>query len=203
MYLDEKDVKNMVDRLNQVSRSGLPIVARNTVNDLAFNAREAMQDEIRNNFTNRNKWTAGSVKVKKATQYHIEDVESRVGSTEDYMRIQHYGGHVKANKSNKPIAMLSARVGKSSQKTPKKQYRMSNLKLGGKLFYTKNTGKAGIFLKLRNRKIQKLWDLSNPEVNIKKTSWMDDAMSRLPLKMLSVEHFKNNFDKWWNKNGWG
>lgn len=178
MRVDEKSVQKAIKTLNKLSRSALPITTRNTLNDLAFKARTGMQNQVQSQFVNRNNWTKNSMRVNKATQYDVKDMVSEAGTIAKYMKTQEEGGRIKAQHNKKPIAMLAARIGNSDRNLVDRPYKMKNIKFKGKKFYTNKTKKAGIFLSEgagKRRRIRKLWDLSNSEVNIKKNKWLEPA----------------------------
>lgn len=75
--------------LGDIRSRAVPFAQRNTINDMAFDAMRGARDNIRNDFINRNTWTARTISTSKARR---PGDYAEVGSPEDYMRKQELGG---------------------------------------------------------------------------------------------------------------
>lgn len=99
---DLSQLKALERDLGKLSAKAQPYANVNTLNQLAFTARREGQSIIREDFVNRNAWTARSVQVQKAT---IGRTYSLVGSTAPYMATQEFGGTEDARgKHGVPVA---------------------------------------------------------------------------------------------------
>ena len=100
------------------------IAVRNTLNTQAALSRKNYLKIVREDFTLRNDKTTKRIQFDKATQEHINQMESRVGSKSDYMALQEEGG-IKRSKKGSRIAIgeRPVRISRSSAKAiPKANY---------------------------------------------------------------------------------
>ncbi len=93
-------VKEMVRDLQKMREQAVPNALKNALNTAAFETRNIWQREIRSVFTNRNTYTANSIRVEQASTTKLE---ARVGSVADYMGKQETGGTVTGHSGRKPI----------------------------------------------------------------------------------------------------
>jgi len=91
--VDMKQAKKLEKLLGQVRDKSIPYAQRNAINDTAFEARKQSVSGVRSEFVNRNTWTAKSIRVDRARTPRDSAV---LGSTEDYMAKQEFGGKGKA-----------------------------------------------------------------------------------------------------------
>ena len=224
MNIDEKSVQKAIKGLENLSRGALPLAVRNTLNDLAFEGREAMQDEIQRKFTNRNKWTKNNVRVNKASGYDIGSMESEAGHTEAYMETQQDGGRVKGKSGrSKPVANTNARTGKSNARLVPKRNIMSNLdavkggsRKGSKkanfvakavvgkrekkvLIHKDTVYRVGRVSGLKGKKVKikliPLYKLQDNGVQIKRTNWKDPADRKVATENNVNKIFLKNAEK--------
>ena len=66
LRIDSRDLDRLVRDLEKVRRKAIPHAVRNALNSQAFDARKRWQSKMGEEFTLRNKWVAGSVRVEKA-----------------------------------------------------------------------------------------------------------------------------------------
>lgn len=90
--IDAGDARHLAEELRSLAKGGIKYAVRNTLNDLAFEARKRWETEMKEQFVLRNRWTVGSIRVERARGTIVEAMESRVGSLADYMRLQESGG---------------------------------------------------------------------------------------------------------------
>jgi hypothetical protein len=87
-----RGASEMVSDLVRMRIKAVPYALRNALNTAAFEARQIWQGQIRASFTNRNKYTVGSVRVEQAS---VTDLVAKTGSIADFMGTQEDGGDVK------------------------------------------------------------------------------------------------------------
>jgi|SRR6478736_13161 len=90
-----KGDKRMVDDLAKMRAKAVPFAIRNALNTCAFEVRSIWQRDIKSTFTNRNTFTANSVRVEQAS---VTKLEARTGSVAPWLRTQEDGGVVHANR---------------------------------------------------------------------------------------------------------
>jgi len=101
-----REVFKLEKELGVFNKKALPFANRAALTTGAFKAREFAQDNIRNKMITRNKWTLGSVIVDKAKGTDIHNQTAEVGSTEDYMEVQEFGG-TKRRKGSEGIPLTT------------------------------------------------------------------------------------------------
>jgi hypothetical protein len=97
------DAKKAIKDLRTFRASALPYAARNALNRSAFHAREVWQEEIRQSFTLRNKFTERSILVDRATGKQTIGMIATVGSRAPYMGDQERGATVRGKSGHKGI----------------------------------------------------------------------------------------------------
>lgn len=90
--IDAGEAKHLARELRDLANGGLKYAVRNTLNDLAFEARKHWEAEMKERFVLRNRWTVGSIRVERARGTLVEAMESRVGSLAEYLGLQESGG---------------------------------------------------------------------------------------------------------------
>ncbi len=125
--IDMKQAKNLEKVLEGLNDKGVAFAQRDAVNDMAFATMRTSRETIRNEFTNRNKWTAGSVRVDRAKSTRDS---SEVGSTEEYMADQEFG-KVKTEHTQMaaPAASGESNRAKVRRKPVRRRNRMTNIRL--------------------------------------------------------------------------
>jgi len=103
--IDFSEINKLELQLEILNSRAMPFATKNTLNEAAFKAREIAQKRIKDTLINRNQFTQRSVKVQKTNTLRISEQMSIVGSTQDYMERQEFGGiKVKKGKRGTPIA---------------------------------------------------------------------------------------------------
>ena len=77
-----------------MAKHGIKFAVAKTMNNAAFDARKGAISDIQRKFINRNTWSKRSVRVNKG---NTRNLRASVGSTEEYMRKQEFGGSEKAS----------------------------------------------------------------------------------------------------------
>ena len=96
--VDDRDVEQLADDLYVLYKRAVPFAIGQTVNKNAFMAQRFAREKIAAEFTNRNKFTQQSVQVDRNREMrNVGAMRAIVGSTEDYMADQEFGG-VQANR---------------------------------------------------------------------------------------------------------
>lgn len=198
-----------------------PKIRRNTLNDMAFVARREIQKDLGNQFTLRNSFTAGSIAVNKASE--SRGSFAAVGSMQNYMRTQEYGG----NQSIKNIPTTDARVNKAATKMVRANLRLSKMgsltkKTGTnreayiaiqqarrrkqKLVVLEVNGRKGIY-QLNNTRspkgksasgdIRLIHDLSRKSVNITAVDWLSKPLEK--ARRVGFRLFARNFNNFMKK----
>lgn len=102
----------------------------NTVNTQAFLTRKNAIQNIKNQFTLRNGFTAKNIQVTKCTEAsRIEDIKAEVGATEniEYMERQEKGGEHKAENKKLAIPTDASRTGGNKAGVVARKMRMGSL----------------------------------------------------------------------------
>lgn len=128
-----------LERLLRIFREkAVPYATRHMLNKAGWRARGFAQDDIRQDFVNRNKWTVGSVRVIPTRSLVVRQQEVRVGSTQEYMRFQEEG-HVEVAKGKHgvpiPTSYSAGQAGRRPRtRLPRRPNQMRNIQLrrGGK-----------------------------------------------------------------------
>lgn len=89
-------------QLERIRRQAIPHAMRDALNGSAFLARQRWQEEIRQSFTTRNKFTERSVLVEKA-RGTSSDMFAVVGSVAPYMGDQEHGARIRGGGKHKAI----------------------------------------------------------------------------------------------------
>lgn len=96
-----KGAKEMVADLKKMREKAVPFAIKNALNTVAFETRRLWQAEVKSVFTNRNLFTANSVRVEQAT---TSKLQATVGSVAPYMGLQETGGTDSGRHGRKPVA---------------------------------------------------------------------------------------------------
>lgn len=91
MKIDSKDMKQLERFIDEVSDRGVARAARSAINDAAFAMRISSRESIQRSFENRGRFTAGSIRVSKATTLDLDKMQSEVGSVQFYLDMQEKG----------------------------------------------------------------------------------------------------------------
>lgn len=203
--INDRDVKKYEQDLKNFAAQALPYASRAMLTRAAFDARKNAQGLIRGNMVTRNNFTAGSVRVEKATSLAINRQEAIMGSVADYMETQEFGGMVTGGGKYQPIpTSYAAGQGRGAKRTklPRKPNRMQSIQLrkrsgaglsrkaanqaaiaqaagGGNKYVFLDLGRRqGIFKVTggkRKPKIQMVWDMTRRSVRVPATPTIGPA----------------------------
>lgn len=130
---DTKELDKFITTLSEMHRSALPNVVRNTLNDLAFNAKKTELTKVTNDkFTVRSKnFFKANSRFTKATGYNVNTMHSDMGMVAKdvatrNLKQQEEGGQIGKRAF---IQMDTARVGKSHTKKVAGKNRLSKIRL--------------------------------------------------------------------------
>ena len=94
------ELKRLEHKLRKLRESGFNIAVAQVLNEAAFETRRGYQSNIRSDLTNRNNFTANSVRVEKASRNALE---ARTGSIATYMARTEEGGTTAITGGYRPI----------------------------------------------------------------------------------------------------
>jgi len=120
--------------IKKVRIKSLPYAVRQTLNDLAWETRRVSQGNISSQMILRNQWTTKSIRVKPARSLVLRNMQSEIGSTEDYMRKQEHGDTERPTPASRGLALpTSAAAGQYGAKPRtvlvRRSNRIENIKL--------------------------------------------------------------------------
>lgn len=208
-----KDVKQYESDLKTFAGRAYPFATKSTINQAAFEARLAGQENLRNNLTLRNKFTERSVQVEKARTLNVRNQAAIVGGTVDYLETQEFGGTASGKTGNQPIATGYSAGQEGDQprtRLPRKAHKMRSIQLrhkarkavsrkqrnlivvrqaakGGDKFVFLDLGRRqGIFRVLggvRRTRVKMVWDLSRKTVRIPRNPWLEPATRKVETQI--------------------
>jgi len=194
--LDPRTVKKLERALKTLNTRGVVFAQRNTLNDLAFKARDKGREEISDNFTERNKFTRNSLRVRKAQG---RDLVSVMGSTQQYLADQEEGF------TRSPIGIpTSAAAGQSGNKRTKVvkkinrrnsvRFKRRNIKaannkqlVAAQIALAKRDGERFAFLsinkaegiyKINKSNIRMIYDMSRQSTVTAATPWLSNTAKK-------------------------
>lgn len=210
------DARQALKDLKTFRAKALPFAIRNSLNRMAFAAREIWQEEIRSSFVNRNKFTERSILVERANGTNARNMIATVGSTAPYMVDQEHGAVIRGRGKHKPIpgpVAAGQAPGSKRTKLVRPASKLSALHLkhgkGGKSRKQKNaiaiaiakrggqravllerpSGGRGIFKLMGGRKrvqTRLLWDLSRGSVTVKPEPTLQRTLKRIQPKLETI-----------------
>lgn len=209
--VEMKGMDKLLKDLETMRKTAVPYAARNALNTAAFEARKLWQGEIRRAFTTRNTWTERTIIVEKARGTDLGRMQSVVGSTEEYMRKQEFGG---MSRGSVPTSVASGegRGHPPRKKLVKAGNKLARIALGQRyrrgerkqrnavaLHLAAKTGKKFVFLDLgrrkgvfklggpkRNPRIDMLWDTTSKVHTVRATPTLQPALRKLERKLPSI-----------------
>lgn len=129
-------------KLEKLRARAIPFATRNTLNALAFETRKQSIENLRSNFTLRNKWTERSVMVEKASGLNIRTQQAITGSVQDYLRKQEFGATEQSTGAHGvaiPTSYASGEEGaRPRQRLPRRPNQIQNILLSRKRNQGKN-----------------------------------------------------------------
>lgn len=115
------EILKLEDQLYRVAEKAIPYATRNTVNKGAFVGMRIARHRVKKQFTTRNKWTQGSIRVKTTKTLNIPHQEALLGSTEAYMEDQEFGA-IKRRKGKRGVPIPTGYAsGEGKTPTPRKR----------------------------------------------------------------------------------
>jgi hypothetical protein len=90
--IDTTDAKALERHLRAIKSKAIPYAIRSTQNGLAFKGQQLAKETVKDNMINRNKFAIQSIQVDKARAGQRYSV---LGSTQDFMKVQEFGGVVR------------------------------------------------------------------------------------------------------------
>ncbi len=207
-----KGDKRMLSDLKKMRSRAVPAAIRNALNTAAFETRSIWQREIKSSFTNRNTYTANSVRVEQAS---ASNLVAKVGSVADYMGTQEDGGAVKGKSGHIkaiPTAKAAGQSGNGTRTalvrsrfylaaiqvahpTPRGGRRQQNAiaiaiarKQGKKVaLLVRPNGAKGLFLlgagTKRKLNTKLLWDVSRGSVRVKPSHTLERSVAMVRPKL--------------------
>lgn len=132
--VDTKNIKQMERDLKTFASKAYPFATRKTVNDAAFQAQRIARVDVKDNMTNRNRFTVQSIQVEQTKTLQVSRQAAVVGSIADYMEDQEFGAvKSKTGKEGVTIATsYSSGEGENAQprtRLPRKPNRMQSIAL--------------------------------------------------------------------------
>lgn len=118
--VDTTRIKHYERRLERLNKRGIAYATRQTLNDGAFAARRAAVEIVEDKFITRNKWTTKTINVEKTKSLVIGRQRALVGSTQEYMERQEFGG------MNPDTIATSAASGEGRSRVRRRAVRRSN-----------------------------------------------------------------------------
>lgn len=128
------DLRELEKDLLTFRKRAFPFATKSTVNTAAFETRKESHREIEKDMTLRNRWTKQSVQVDQTRTLDVSRQESHVGSIEQYMHTQEFGGtKTSTGKHGTPIATpYSSGEGEGARprmRLPRKINKLRNIQL--------------------------------------------------------------------------
>lgn len=134
MNIDDRQIDQLERDLKRFAKTAYPFATLETLNEAVKHARIEIRANLRNKMTLRNKWTAGSIQIRKARGLKVESQAAEVGSMQDYMREQEEGfTRTAKGKHGVPVPMpYAAGQGNARQrtKTVRAAHRLARIQFG-------------------------------------------------------------------------
>lgn len=134
ILLDTKAIKLLESQLKAFKERAMPFATKAAINSYAFETQKKAKEIIREKMILRNKFTERSIIVQKTNSLRIDEQESRVGSTQEYMREQELGD-TKQKRGKYGVAIPTsvsagqAMGSKPRTKVPRGRFKMSSITL--------------------------------------------------------------------------
>lgn len=224
---DDKELLKLQRSLQVFRERAYPFATKATINRAAFETQRVGRATLEQRFTLRNKFTVQSVRVNTARGLVVSQQEAVVGSTQDYLRVQEFGG-VKVGKGASKLSIPTGfSAGQRGQKPrtrmPRRPNAMKNIKLRGsrgatnaaKVHEAKRSGNKYIFMDLGRRKglfkvtgskkkpkVNMVQDLTRRSVQLTAHPWLGPASRlisrRIPQYYKEALQFQANRHKLFN-----
>ena len=208
--IDNPDIKRLERDLKEYNKVAHPIAVQRTLNDLAFGASKIAKADLDKRMVTRNTWTKRSIRVDKvARTLNIRAMVAVIGSTEDYMERQEFGGMADSKSITTPTASNEGLNARPRRKLATRANKMQSIRLkqrglrgnkrqrnaiaiaqavksGDRFVYLELQRRKGIFrIKgKRNLQIRMVHDLSFEKTRTPKNPWLkpayEEAVRMLP-----------------------
>lgn len=89
--MDTRPLIQLENDLDRFGKHAMPYAVRDTLNTAAYKAADLAKKDLGRHFTQRNSWTKRSISFNKTFARDIDTMESEMGSTLKYMRLQQEG----------------------------------------------------------------------------------------------------------------
>lgn len=203
--------KEMVAELKRFRQTGVPHALRNALNTAAFETRTIWQRQIRSTFTNRNPFTAQSIRVEQARG---SSLVATVGSIADYMAVQETGGTVDGKSGSHKVIPAPGAAGQAAGGQRKRLVRgrfylgaiqvahpaltggrrqrnaiaIAMARKAGKsiVMLTRPSGAKGLFLiggGKRSLRMKLLWDVSRTSVHVHAEPTLERSLNAVTPKL--------------------
>lgn len=200
---DLSDWRVFENKLDKLRRTSIPYAQAAAVNSAAFATQRAARSELGQEFTLRNRWTQQSIRVNRASPRSARP-SAAVGSVEDYMRTQEFGG-IRTPPGRTGVVIPTAEAaGQRGIRTrlPTRRNKLRNITLsrGGKRYANKRQANAAriaqarrkgggvVYLDTRRGKaiyrvtssrVRMLYDMSRQSVVIPASPWLAPVTRRV------------------------
>ena len=130
--IETKAIKLFESQLKAYKERAMPFATKAAINAYAFETQKKAKEIIHKKMILRNKFTERSIQVQKTNSLKIDEQESRVGSTQEYMREQEQGT-TKVKKGKHGVVIPTsfsagqAESAKPRTKTPRGRFKMSTI----------------------------------------------------------------------------
>lgn len=124
--VEMRGLEKFRDDLGKFAKKALPAAARGALNTVAFDARREWVQQVGRKFVLRNKFTVNSLRIEKAQGFDLTSMQSKVGSTQDYMAEQEKG-FTERSKGKHGVAVPTSSAAGMSKRAPRtKQVQKKN-----------------------------------------------------------------------------
>ncbi len=106
--LKDDDLLQFESDLKTFGKRAYPFATKGTINDTAFTAQRFARQNVRDGLITRNTFTKRSIQVHKSSRLNVNTQSAYVGSTEDYMERQEFGGTVRDPVDSLEVPLLRA-----------------------------------------------------------------------------------------------
>lgn len=113
------DIKALAKKLRRLSSEEFSKATASAINTVAFAANEEQKTSVSTKFINRNKYTAGSMMMFKASpKKDANKIDALVGSKSPYLPEQETGGTVKTRRGRPAISMPTKKARRGNWNKP-------------------------------------------------------------------------------------
>lgn len=112
------NIKKRQAQLAVFNANGIPFASRHALNRTGWLTQKVAKGEIRNKMITRNKWSENSVRVAPTRSLNMGRQVVRVGSVQDYMATQEFGG-TKTKKGKEGVRIATSYAAGQSRAKPR------------------------------------------------------------------------------------